>query len=80
MDVHSMLEELHEELQRLDEAIAVLQRIASGQSPRRGRPPKWMTAESGGAPKLKRVMSPEARKKIAEAAKKRWAAVRESKP
>jgi hypothetical protein len=39
-----MLAELHEEQERIGEAIAVLQRIAYGRGKRRGRPPSWITA------------------------------------
>jgi hypothetical protein len=38
-----MLEELRAERERVDQAIIVLERIASGRSRGRGRPPKWMT-------------------------------------
>ena len=39
-----MLADLREERERINEAIAVLQRIAFGRGKRRGRPPSWMTA------------------------------------
>jgi hypothetical protein len=39
-----MLAEMRQERERIDEAIAVLQRIAYGRGKRRGRPPTWMTA------------------------------------
>jgi hypothetical protein len=38
-----MLTELREERERMEQAILVLERIASGRSRGRGRPPKWMT-------------------------------------
>jgi hypothetical protein len=38
-----MLAELREERERIEQAILVLERIASGRSRGRGRPPKWMT-------------------------------------
>ena len=43
MDINKMLAELREERERVDQAIIVLERIASGRSRGRGRPPKWMT-------------------------------------
>jgi hypothetical protein len=44
MDIAKMLAEMHHEREQLDEAIAVLARLAMGQGKRRGRPPAWMTA------------------------------------
>jgi hypothetical protein len=38
-----MLTELRNQRDQVEEAIAVLQRIAYGRGKRRGRPPKWMT-------------------------------------
>ena len=37
-----MLSELRQERDGIDEAIAVLARLAAGQGKRRGRPPEWM--------------------------------------
>jgi hypothetical protein len=39
-----MLEELNNEHEAVTQAILVLERIALGRGPRRGRPPTWMTA------------------------------------
>jgi hypothetical protein len=43
MEITKMLAELRTERDQLDEAIAVLGRLALGQGKRRGRPPKWIT-------------------------------------
>lgn len=78
-----MLSDLRSERSRLEEAIAVLERLASGGSKRRGRPPKWM-AEAGRAVtahapgKAKRRFSAETRIRMAEAQRRRWAAVKKS--
>ena len=42
MDTNKMLAELRMELQHLDEAILVLERLALGSGKRRGRPPSWL--------------------------------------
>jgi hypothetical protein len=42
MDISKMIAELRSELDGIDEAIAVLARLASGRGRRRGRPPLWM--------------------------------------
>jgi hypothetical protein len=43
MDITKMLAELKAEREGVEQAILVLERIASGRGKRRGRPPKWMT-------------------------------------
>jgi hypothetical protein len=47
MDVLMMLAELKQERTRIDEAIVIMERLATGHGNRRGRPPAWMTAASG---------------------------------
>src|SRR5258708_15217756 len=42
MDLTKVLAELHEERDRIDEAILMFSRLAAGAPKRRGRPPKWM--------------------------------------
>ena len=74
-----MLADLREERELIDAAIIAMERLARGGAKRRGRPPKWMlvTSEAESAapeqPK-KRRFSAEARKRMAEAQRKRWAA------
>lgn len=57
MDIKRMLADLQLEKQSLDEAIAVLERIATGRGKRAGRPPAWLRAQdaraTGGLPKRK---------------------------
>jgi hypothetical protein len=80
MDILKMLADFRVERQRIEEAIIALERLATGtRGKRRGRPPKWMSdasAEGGAEPMLrkKRTVSPAARKRMAAAQKKRWAA------
>jgi hypothetical protein len=80
MDVLKMLAELRSERERVEEAILAVERLAiAGRGRRRGRPPKWMSVEKGasdgpGEPKKKRAVSLAARKRMAKAQKKRWAA------
>jgi|HubBroStandDraft_6_1064221.scaffolds.fasta_scaffold2073084_1 hypothetical protein len=50
MNLTKMLEELRSERQGVEQAIFVLERIASGRGKRRGRPPKWMTGAVPPAP------------------------------
>jgi hypothetical protein len=51
MDLNRMLKELHAELAGVDQAILVLERVASGRGKRRGRPPAWMkTVKRRGRP------------------------------
>ena len=43
MDFEKILEELHTERDQLDEAISVIEILASKGTRKRGRPPAWMT-------------------------------------
>ena len=84
MNIIHMLSELRAERQQLDEAILVLERLATSGGKRRGRPPKWMaSAQSTGHPSLmvkrrRKPFSLASRKKMAAAQQKRWAAVRKA--
>jgi hypothetical protein len=47
-----MIAELRAERERVEQAIVLLERIAAGSGPRRGRPPAWMTRlKTRGRPK-----------------------------
>jgi hypothetical protein len=84
MNIIQMLSDLRAELQHIEEAIVVVQRLATGQGRRRGRPPKWMKESSGTLKPSSAPISPikgkrkpfsaSTRKKMAEAQRKRWAA------
>jgi hypothetical protein len=82
MELTKVIAELRAERAAIDEALAALDRIARASvGKRRGRPPAWLAATNGAIPmseepKKKRSLSPEVRKKMAEAQKKRWAAYR----
>lgn len=82
MDVLKMIAELRSERDQVEEAILSLERLALGRGKRRGRPPKWMTdaidsRSSARTGRKKRVLSAEARARIAAGQRKRWAAVRQ---
>ena len=80
MNVNQMIIELRSEREALDQAIAVLERLARTQRRRRGRPPAWLSLSNSSSPDSKqRVMSAETRKKMAIAQRKRWAAYRKAK-
>jgi hypothetical protein len=51
MDILKTLSELREEQRTIEEAIATLERLASGRTKRRGRPPAWMLALKQEGPK-----------------------------
>jgi hypothetical protein len=83
MELTKVIAELRAERAAIDEALAALDRIARATTgKRRGRPPAWLAATTNaisvatGEPHKKRSLSPEVRKKMAEAQKKRWAAYR----
>jgi hypothetical protein len=84
MNITKMLAELHEDRDHIDEAILVLSRLARGGTPRRGRPPKWMTDQNSTGPKRRgrppgSKMSAAARKAHSERMKKYWATRRKKK-
>ena len=49
MDLYSILDQLRQQRDHVDESIAALERIAAGMGRRRGRPPKWMTQAAAAA-------------------------------
>jgi hypothetical protein len=52
MDINRMLSELRSEREGVEQAILVLERIASTRGRRRGRPPAWMSSiKKRGRPK-----------------------------
>lgn len=81
MNLQTMLSELRTQREQIDDAIAVLARIAEGRhGKRRGRKPKWMTEAKSPAPKRKgRTFTAAQRKAASERMKKRWAAKRKAK-
>jgi hypothetical protein len=48
MDVTKVLQELHFERDRIDQAILTLERLIVPTAKRRGRPPRWMVAAKAG--------------------------------
>ena len=79
-----MIAELRTERAAVDEALAVLERLARSQGKRRGRPPAWLKIVGGVAAATQtngrtRVFSDDTRKRMAEAQKRRWAAYRKAK-
>ncbi len=81
-----MLVQLRNEREQIEAAILALERIAQGGGKRRGRPPKWLAEQNPAGTEAemgensdsgkRRHFSPEARKRMAEAQRKRWAARR----
>lgn len=74
MDVSRILSEIDAEIARLQQARSALTAIAGSGTvaPRRGRP-KGSINKKTAAPRRKRNLTPEGRKRIAEAMKRRWA-------
>jgi hypothetical protein len=76
VEVRQIITELEQEIARLQEARALLGGDASA-APKRGRPatkPAAKRKRTG-----KRRLTPEGRKRISEALKRRWAAERKAK-
>ena len=78
MNLAKDIAELHQERQKIEEAIQVLTRLAAGAGKRRGRPPKWLAGvKPARAPR--KGMSAAARKAQSERMKRYWAAKRKAK-
>ena len=81
MNVTEIVQQLRDERSRLDAAIQALQGLGGGASApikRRGRPPGTTSKLTAGGPKKRPGMSAAARKRIAEAMRKRWATAKKS--
>jgi len=73
MNLKKLLAAIDAEIAKFEQAKALLLADESPK-PRRGRKPKNAKPVAVATPKKKRNLSPEARARIAEAQKKRWAA------
>jgi hypothetical protein len=72
MDVSRILSDIDAEIARLQQARAAITAIAGGTvAPKRGRPKGSVNKKS--TKTRKRNLTPEGRKRIAEAMKRRWA-------
>jgi len=76
MDFTRILSELRSQQQQLAEAILVLERLATAEGRRRGRPPKWMASAGPTSiavmpTRTRKTFSAATRKKMAEAQRKR---------
>lgn len=77
------LEGLELQKQRIEEQIRAVRSLLGGKKPRAAKAAEETSAapsakKAGRKPRRKRNLSPEARKRIAEAQKKRWAAFRKN--
>jgi hypothetical protein len=81
MAFESLLHEIDAEITRLQQAKALLAGTNGHRRP--GRPAKSATPAKAATPvkasSAKRTLSPQARKKIADAQKKRWAKIKAAK-
>jgi hypothetical protein len=71
MDTKKILVDLYAERKRIDAAISALEALSTTTPP--PTPEKTPVKTASKSTTKKRVLSPEGRKRIAEAAKKRWA-------
>ncbi len=79
MNVNEIVQQLREERSKLDAAIQALEGVGGGAAKRRGRPPgNANTPTPAAVPRKRRGMRPAARKRLAEAMRKRWAAAKRS--
>jgi hypothetical protein len=80
MNLSEITQQLRNERSKLDAAIRALEGVGGGASApakRRGRPP-GSTNQTTSAPAKRRTMSAAARKRIGDATRARWAALKKS--
>lgn len=81
MNVNEIVQQLRDERSKLDAAIQALEGVGGrGAAPakRRGRPPGSSNKPVASGMRKTRIMSAAARKRIADAMKKRWVAAKKS--
>jgi hypothetical protein len=78
--LEAALQGLEAQKHKLEDQIAQVRSMLGGRATKQAKAPAWAngSASGGGSPK-KRVLSPEARQRIAAAQKKRWAAYRKNR-
>jgi hypothetical protein len=72
MAIESILAQIDEEIAKLMQIRSLL--ATTGVAAKKSTGPKGKTAPAKGKTRKRRVLSPEARKRIADAQRKRWAA------
>jgi hypothetical protein len=80
MNISEIVQQLRDERSKLDAAIQALEGVGGGAAAkRRGRPPGNANKPTPAAgPRKRRGMPSAARKRLAEAMRKRWAAAKKS--
>ncbi|MGC9292264.1 MAG: hypothetical protein ACP5EP_06015 [Acidobacteriaceae bacterium] len=78
MDTHGILKELHEERERIDKAIALLETLGGGAFPskaaiRSTKKAKAAKPKAGKKVRRRKPMSAATKKHLSELAKQRWA-------
>jgi hypothetical protein len=76
--LEAALQGLEAQRHKLEEQIANVRSLLGGRTGKTAKAPVWAGSTNGGTPK-KRILSPEARQRIAAAQKKRWAAYRKNR-
>jgi hypothetical protein len=76
--LEAALHGLEAQKQRVDEQIAQVRSMLGGRAAKPAKATAWAGVATNGVPR-KRILSPEARQRIAAAQKKRWAAYRKNR-
>jgi hypothetical protein len=76
--LEAALHGLEAQKRRVDEQIAQVVSMLGGRTGKTAKVSAWTGSSTNGVPR-KRILSPEARQRIAAAQKKRWAAYRKSR-
>jgi hypothetical protein len=77
--LEAALQGLEAQKQKLEEQIANVRSMLGGRAGKPAKAPVWSGAAVSSGTSKKRILSPEARQRIAAAQKKRWAAYRKNR-
>jgi hypothetical protein len=77
--LEAALQGLEAQRHKLEEQIAQVRSMLGGRAAKPAKAPVWAGSANGGGTPKKRILSPEARQRIAAAQKKRWAAYRKNR-
>jgi hypothetical protein len=77
--LEAALQGLEAQRHKLEEQIAQVRSMLGGHAGKPAKAPVWASSANGGGAAKKRILSPEARQRIAAAQKKRWAAYRKNR-
>jgi hypothetical protein len=78
-NIEAIISDLEQQRRAIDQALEALRQVGGQPAKRRGRPPGTKNSSEPKRRGGKRYISPEGKKRIADAARRRWAEIRAAK-